>query len=70
MNATVDEPAEEDDEDKDAAFNKLRESDDSPEFESPKPTIPVKTKKSSTKKKSVRSSFSLKFKFEKKVNPF
>lgn len=69
--ANADLPSEQEDEDTDIAFNKLRESDDSPELETPKP-IPAKTavKKTSVKKKSVRSSPPLKFRFEKKVNHF
>lgn len=67
----ADSPVEQEDEDTDTAFNKLRESDESPELETPKP-IPAKNavKKSSSKKKSVRSSPPLKFRFEKKVNHF
>lgn len=65
-------PSELDNEDTDTAFNKLRESDDSPELETPKPVASVKTtsKKASSKKKPVRSSPPLKFRFEKKVNHF
>lgn len=64
-------PVDQEDEDTDTAFNKLRESDESPELETPKP-IAAKSavKKSSSKKKSVRSSPPLKFRFEKKVKHF
>lgn len=68
--ANADMPSEEESEDTDTAFNKLRESDDSPELETPKATVTMKTKKASQKKKSVRSSPPLKFRFEKKVNHF
>lgn len=68
-NADLPAPPVEEREDTDTAFNKLRESDESPELETPAPAK-VAVKKTSLKKKSVRSSPPLKFRFEKKVNHF
>ncbi|KAJ6649852.1 putative oxidoreductase GLYR1 like [Pseudolycoriella hygida] len=65
----ADTPFEPEDDDTDTAFNKLRESDESSEPETPKAQASkIAIKKLSSKKKSVRSSPPLKFRFQKKVN--
>lgn len=68
-NADLPVEQEEDEEDTDTTFNKLRESDESPELETPK-AIPAKAAVKKSKKKPVRSSPPLKFRFQKKVNHF